>query len=81
MQDNTNDLQLASMRSRAIAFVIDDLLVTVIIMVIFWDKISAASNDMDMMMYVMKTELVTPLIFLKVLYHTLLSLTTLHHDI
>jgi len=71
MQDNTNDLQLASMRSRAIAFVIDDLLVTVIIMVIFWDKISAASNDMDMMMYVMKTELVTPLIFLKVLYHTL----------
>jgi len=71
MQDNTNDLQLASMRSRAIAFVIDDLLVTVIIMVIFWDKISAASNDMDMMMYVMKAELVTPLIFLKVLYHTL----------
>jgi uncharacterized RDD family membrane protein YckC len=71
MSDNTNELQLASMRSRATAFVIDDLLVTVIIMVIFWDNIMAVSQDLNAMMFLMKTELVMPLIILKFLYQTL----------
>ncbi len=66
--NNVNDLQLASMRSRALAFVIDDLLVTVIIMIIFWDNISAVSENLDAMMYLMKAELVVPLIFLKFIY-------------
>ncbi|MDD2896570.1 MAG: RDD family protein [Aliarcobacter sp.] len=70
MQDNSNNLQLASMRSRAFAFVIDDLLVTIIIMMIFWESILAVSQDMDAMMYLMKTELALPLIMLKVIYHT-----------
>lgn len=71
MQNNdVNDLQLASMRSRAVAFVIDDLLVTVIIMIIFWDNIMAVSENMDAMMYLMKTELVVPLIFLKFIYQS-----------
>ncbi|MFA9374586.1 RDD family protein [Poseidonibacter sp.] len=71
MQNNdVNDLQLASMRSRALAFVIDDLLVTVIIMIIFWDNIMAVSENMDAMMYLMKAELVVPLIFLKFIYQT-----------
>lgn len=71
MQNNdVNDLQLASMRSRAVAFVIDDLLVTVIIMIIFWDNIMAVSENMDAMMYLMKAELVVPLIFLKFIYQT-----------
>lgn len=68
---NTDDLQLASMRSRAIAFVIDDLIVTVIIMIIFWGNISAASDNLDAMMFLMKAELVVPLIFLKFIYQTL----------
>lgn len=67
---NSSDLQLASMRSRAMAFVIDDLIVTVIIMLIFWENIMAVSHDMDAMMYLMKAGLVTPLIFLKVIYQT-----------
>lgn len=67
---NNNNLQLASMRSRALAYVIDDFLVTIIIIMIFWQSISALSDDMDAMMFFMKTELVTPLIILKVLYHT-----------
>ena len=71
MSSNTNDLQLASMRSRATAFVIDDLLVTVIVMVIFWDNIMAVSQDLDAMMFLMKTELVMPLIILKFLYQAL----------
>lgn len=67
---NNNNLQLASMRSRALAYVIDDFLVTIIIIMIFWQSISALSDNMDAMMFFMKTELVTPLIILKVLYHT-----------
>lgn len=70
MQNNTNNLQLASMRSRAFAYVIDDLLVTLIIMIIFWENIYAVSNDPDALMYLMKAELVIPLIVLKVIYHT-----------
>jgi len=67
---NTNDLQLASLRSRATAFVIDDLLVTAIVLIIFWDNIVAVSNDMNAMMYFMKNDLVMPLILLKVVYQT-----------
>jgi uncharacterized RDD family membrane protein YckC len=70
MQNNSNNLQLASMRSRAFAFVIDDLLVTVIIMIIFWENIIALSDDMEAMMFLMKTDLVMPLIALKVTYLT-----------
>jgi len=71
MQENSsNNLQLASMRSRAFAYIIDDLLITVIIMVIFWENIVALSNDMEAMMFLMKTDLVMPLIALKVTYHT-----------
>ena len=70
MQNNSNNLQLASMRSRALAYIIDDLLVTIIIMMIFWESISAVSEDMDAMMYLLKAELVTPLIILKIIYHT-----------
>lgn len=70
MQENNSDLQLATLRSRAMAFVIDDLIVTFIIMVIFWDNIIAASYDMNLMMQLIKVDLVMPLIFLKVIYHT-----------
>ena len=69
-QNSIENLQLASMRSRALAYVIDDLLVTIIIIMIFWESISALSHDMDAMTYLLKAELVTPLIFLKVIYHT-----------
>ena len=70
MQNNSNNLQLASMRPRALAYVIDDLLMTFIIMVIFWDNIVSVSNDVDAMMQLMKIELVTPLIILKIIYQT-----------
>lgn len=70
MQNNTSNLQLASMRSRALAYLIDDLLMTFIIMVIFWESIFTLSDDSDALMNLMKVELVTPLIMLKVLYHT-----------
>jgi uncharacterized RDD family membrane protein YckC len=39
-------------------------------MVIFWESIFTLSDDSDALMNLMKVELVTPLIILKVLYHT-----------
>lgn len=69
-QINTNDLQLASMRSRAFAFVIDDVIVSLIIMIIYWNAISSASSDSNTLIYLMQTALVLPLMVLKVIYHT-----------
>lgn len=69
-QNNTENLQLASMRSRALAYVIDDFLITLIIMIIFWENIILVSNDSDALMNLMRVELVTPLITLKILYQT-----------
>ena len=70
MQNNSENLQLASMRSRALGYVIDDLLVTLIIIMIFWESIYAISEDTEALMYLLKAELVTPLIILKIIYHT-----------
>ena len=44
-QNNTENLQLASMRSRALAYVIDDFLITLIIMIIFWENIILVSGN------------------------------------
>ncbi|MAD41335.1 MAG: RDD family protein [Arcobacter sp.] len=73
MSNNTDNLQLASLRSRATAFVIDDLLVTAIILIIFWENIMAVSHDVNAMMFFMKTDLVMPLIFLKFVYQALFT--------
>lgn len=70
MQENSSDLQLATLRSRAFAYIIDDLLLTVIILIIFWQNISSLGEDMDAMMFLIKTDLVMPFIALKVAYHT-----------
>ena len=70
MQNNSDNLQLASMRSRALAYVIDDFLVTIIIMMIFWEDIISVSQDMDALMYLLKAELAFPLIILKIIYQT-----------
>ncbi|MDX9901759.1 MAG: RDD family protein [Aliarcobacter sp.] len=70
MQNNSDNLQLASMRSRALGYVIDDFLVTIIIMMIFWEDIISVNQDMDALMYLLKAELAFPLIMLKVIYQT-----------
>lgn len=69
-QIDISKLQLASMRSRAFAFVIDDIIVTLLIMFAYWDTIVAASNSSEELIYLMQTKLVVPLMFLKVIYHT-----------
>lgn len=69
-QNSSENLQLASMRSRALAYVIDDFLMTIVIMMIFWESIIALSSDADAMMNLIKIELVMPLIMLKIIYQT-----------
>ena len=69
-QNSIENLQLASMRSRALAYIIDDFLMTLLIMMIFWESIIAVSSDADAMMQLMKVELVMPLIILKLIYQT-----------
>lgn len=66
--NNSNELQLASTRARALAFVIDDFIVTAIIIAVFWDSIINISDDMNAMLLFMQTSLVVPLMALKVLY-------------
>ncbi|WP_072680553.1 RDD family protein [Arcobacter sp. LA11] len=67
---NTDNLELASMRSRAMAFVIDDFLVTFIIIAMYWENIAASGNDLVSVLVVMN-EFVWQILFLKFIYQTL----------
>ena len=69
-QIDSSNLQLASMRSRAFAFVIDDLIVTLLICLIYWSSIVEASGDQDALLNLMQSSFVVPLIVLKIIYHT-----------
>ena len=66
MNDN---LQLASMRSRVKAFVIDDLSITLVVLLLLWDKIALASGDLLQITMVMNTAFVQILV-LKFIYQT-----------
>lgn len=67
MQD-TNHLNLASLKSRTLAFLIDDLIVSFIIIFIFWDNIAPLfmSNASEEVLAI----ITKPLILLKLVYHT-----------
>lgn len=65
--NNTDNLELASMRSRAFAFVIDDFLITFLVLIVFWDNIGTESNDLGALLVTMN-EFVWPVLFVKFLY-------------
>ncbi len=64
---NNSNLHLASLKSRTLAFLIDDFIVSIIVMLIFWNTIISLSstNPEGLLSF-----LTTPLILLKVIYHT-----------
>ncbi len=62
-------LQLASMWSRTIAFVIDDLSITLIVMFMLWDKIEMSNGDYMIIMDVMNSAFVQ-ILALKFIYQT-----------
>ena len=68
-QIDTDNLQLASMKSRLKAFVIDDLSITLLVVVILWDKISSTNGDLISTMVVMN-EAFIQIIALKFVYQT-----------
>ena len=63
----TNNLELAKLSSRAMAFVIDDLLITLIVFTIYWDTISNSGNDLQSLLLVMN-EFVLQILLLKFIY-------------
>lgn len=68
MSDN-NNLELATIRSRAFAFIIDDFLVTALVIAIYWDKIAIVGDDVMSTLIVMN-DFVWQIIFLKFIYQT-----------
>lgn len=64
------NLELASMRSRAVAFVIDDFLMTIVVIAMYWDQIVGSGEDLVSVLIVMN-EFVWQILFLKFIYQTL----------
>lgn len=68
-QIDIDNLQLASMRSRVKAFVIDDLSITLLVMFILWDNIAAANGDLLTILTVMNAAFFQ-IVVLKFIYQT-----------
>lgn len=68
--NNTENLELASNRSRALAFVIDDFLITFVVILMYWSNITASGNDLVSVLVVMN-EFVWQILLLKFIYQTL----------
>ena len=66
---NTDNLNLASIQSRLKAFVIDDLSITLLVIIILWDQVSASNGDFLATMLIMN-EAFLQIIILKFLYQT-----------
>ena len=64
-----DNLQLASMKSRVKAFIIDDLSITLLVMAILWDKISSTNGDLFSTMMIMN-EAFIQIIVLKFIYQS-----------
>jgi uncharacterized RDD family membrane protein YckC len=67
--NETKNLELASFGSRIKAFIIDDLLITFVIALVFWDQISKAGDDFASIMMVLNSYII-PVMILKIAYHT-----------
>ncbi len=66
---DAENLKLASMSSRAKAFIIDDLSITLIVILILWDKIALANGDVVTIMAIMN-DAFFQIIVLKFIYQT-----------
>jgi uncharacterized RDD family membrane protein YckC len=66
---NTDNLELASTRTRTTAFIIDDLLITLVAIIMLWDQISASGGNFVNILEVMNQAFMQ-IIFMKVIYQT-----------
>ena len=65
---NREDIKLATTRNRTLAFVIDDLIISLFMMAIFWDSIVNASSIEETIMVI--NQAFFEIMALKVIYHT-----------
>ncbi|NQY20896.1 MAG: RDD family protein [Campylobacteraceae bacterium] len=68
-ETNSNNLELASMKARIQAFVIDDVLITFLIVALFWEMFTDSNANIEEVMLVMN-DFVYQVIFIKFIYHT-----------
>ncbi|PLY11364.1 MAG: RDD family protein [Arcobacter sp.] len=68
-KNDMNNLQLATINSRIKAFIIDDVLITLIVLIIFWDTISKNDSDLTTVLVLMN-EFVLQVLVLKFIYQT-----------
>lgn len=66
---NQDDLELASMKSRTTAFIIDDLSITLLVAIMLWDTISKAGGDFIAIMSIMNAAFFQ-IVFIKFIYQT-----------
>ncbi|MEA2017737.1 MAG: RDD family protein [Campylobacterota bacterium] len=66
---DTSKLQLSSIKSRIKAFVIDDLSITLLVILILWDQIEAANGDLLVILTVMNAAFFQ-IIIIKFIYQT-----------
>jgi uncharacterized RDD family membrane protein YckC len=68
-QIDSENLELAPNRTRAMAFVIDDLLITLLTVVLLWDKVVATGSDTMGVLTVMNQAFLQ-VVLIKVIYQT-----------
>ncbi|MBT3280040.1 MAG: RDD family protein [Campylobacteraceae bacterium] len=66
---DTNSLELATTRTRTTAFIIDDLLITLVAVIMLWDQISASGGEFINILTIMNQAFIQ-IIFMKVIYQT-----------
>jgi uncharacterized RDD family membrane protein YckC len=72
MEENRIDidnLRLASMGSRIKAFVIDDLSITLLVLLLLWDSVTATNGDLIAIMTIMNAAFFQ-IVFIKFIYQT-----------
>ena len=67
--NNSNELELASIQARIKAFVIDDILMTVLIIFVFWELFTKNNTSMEELLLIMN-EFVYQIVFIKFVYRT-----------
>lgn len=65
-----DNLELASLKSRMKAFIIDDLSITFIVIILLWDKVISSDGDLISIMMILNSAFIE-IIILKFLYQTI----------
>jgi len=66
---NNENLELAPISKRIFAFLIDELVITILIYLIFWDSLVTNSSNVDQLANVL-TNLIFPVFFVKFIYQS-----------